>query len=140
MASVAYSSLHEADLNEHSLQGVAINTVESFVNNPPTTTPSRHNSTSPANRSRSFSISDILSDDVGSRKRPSTTIITDARMKQPKADYEMMSPADSAKTFSPRPLVSPVNMYSALHQQIKGMGDWIATDRGHSLPNPQGME
>ncbi len=100
-------------------------------------TPSRRTSTSPGNRSRSFSISDILSDDMGSRKRPPPISSFESdKVKQPKLSYTMVSPDSTNTIYSPQSaqtLISPINMYSALQQQVRSL-----TDQHKTMPS-QGL-
>ena len=83
-------------------------------------TPSRNTSqSSPGTRSRSFSISDILSDEIGSRKRSSVSEIPgEITEKQIKMDVPPISPNCSSNLIplghAGHVVMSPVNMCVSL--------------------------
>ena len=139
MASVA-CNIHDSGSLQHNSRGVLCETESCRNDSTASDTPSRHSSTSPGNRSRSFSISDILSDDMGSRKRSSNSNPIESKVKQPKLGYGIVSTDNNSKIFPSQPaqtLLSPVNMYSALHQQVRSLTEWPST-KTSSIPS-QGM-
>lgn len=135
MASIAYSSSATA-VHEDGL----ISTTPSHQKQSSSyDTPTNNHLTSPANRSRSFSISDILSDEVGSRKRSNNNaLFNEPRCKNSKSDHDMVISPDTtpSKVFSSHSvpaMLSPVNMYSSLQQQMKGFGDWSGNDAQRTI-------
>lgn len=142
MASIAYSASATTVQDDGVISTTSSHQRSSYrTNSTSCDTPANNSLTSPGNRSRSFSISDILSDEMGSRKRSAAnSAFPEPIRKSSKSDHEMVlspehatTPSKPFSSHSVSAMLSPVNMYSSLAQQMKGLGDWTPNDSQRTI-------